>query len=362
MRRIFTCILAACAIATAVVAQPAEVFRPHFFGQLQAGVAYTVGEASEFGKLVSPAAAVNVGYRFSPFFGLRVGGSGWQGRGTWVNGHRDYKFNYVQGNVDAMLSLSNLLCGASASRTLDVYLFAGGGLACGFHNTEAVDMDRSGMKFEKLWTGKHLFPAGRAGLGMDINLSRCFALNIEVNANLMPDNFNSKRGSSVDWQFNALAGVTYSFGGRSRAIEPEIVEFVVAEPQPAPLPAPEPEPEPAPTPAPVVAPVPEPMTQDIFFRINSSAISAAEQVKVDALANYLKNNPTARVTITGYADRATGYPAYNMKISQARAQRVATALEAAGIAADRITLDAKGDTVQPYDTIARNRVAIAVTE
>lgn len=361
MRKLFSCVLAICAAIGSMSAQTTDVFRPHFFGQLQGGAAYTVGEASEFGKLVSPAAALNVGYRFTPAFGLRIGGSGWQARGTWVDHERNYKFNYLQGNVDAMLSLTNVLCGASATRTLDFYLFAGAGLACGFHNTEAVDLDRAGMKFEKLWTGKHLFPAGRAGLGLDINLSRCFAINIEVNANLLPDNFNSKRGSSVDWQFNALAGVSYKFGGRSRKVEPVVVEVAEVVEGIEPEPEPVVEPAPAPAPGPVVV-APEPITRDIFFRINSSVISSAEQAKVDELVKYLKENPGTKVTITGYADRATGTAAYNMKISKARAQRVAQSLTDAGIAADRISVEAKGDTVQPFDVNAKNRVAIAVTE
>lgn len=44
------------------------VFKPHWFMQVQAGAAHTVGEA-DFTDLISPAAAVNVGYKFAPAFG-----------------------------------------------------------------------------------------------------------------------------------------------------------------------------------------------------------------------------------------------------------------------------------------------------
>ena len=97
-------------------------FNPHWFMQLQVGGGYTVGE-TDFKHLVSPAAAVNVGYKFSPLFGLRVGASGWQAKGAWVSPMTHYKFNYVQGNVDAMLSLTNLFCGYNPYRTLDFYGF-----------------------------------------------------------------------------------------------------------------------------------------------------------------------------------------------------------------------------------------------
>ena len=49
-----------------------------------------------------------------------------------------------------------------------------------------------------------------------------------------------------------------------------------------------------------------------------------------------------------------------MKISRMRAESVADALRAAGISADRIIVDAKGDTQQPFEVNNRNRVAIAV--
>ncbi len=336
-----------------------EVFNPHWFIQPQVGAAYTIGE-TKFADLISPAAAISAGYRFTPAFGLRVGVSGWQARGSWVAPRHDYKFNYLQGNVDAMLSFTNLFCGFNPDRVLDFYGFIGAGAALGFHNNEAAALANAGCGFEKLWTGKKLFPAGRAGLGLDINLSRSFALNVEVNANALPDKFNSKKGSKADWQYNALVGVTYSFGGRSKKVVKAEETIIVEEPAPAPEPAPEPIPEPAPAPEPVKA-APAPMTQHIFFTLNSSKITRENQIKVDALVEYMKANPETSVNVTGYADKATGTSPYNMKLSMRRAQAVAAALKAAGISESRITVDAKGDTEQPFAEIVKNRVAIAIT-
>lgn len=336
-----------------------EVFNPHWFIQPQVGAAYTIGE-TKFADLISPAAAISAGYRFTPAFGLRVGVSGWQARGSWVAPRHDYKFNYLQGNVDAMLSFTNLFCGFNPDRVLDFYGFIGAGAALGFHNNEAAALANAGCGFEKLWTGKKFFPAGRAGLGLDINLSRSFALNVEVNANALPDKFNSKKGSKADWQYNALVGVTYSFGGRSKKVVKAEETIIVEEPAPAPEPAPEPIPEPAPAPEPVKA-APAPMTQHIFFTLNSSKITRENQIKVDALVEYMKANPETSVNVTGYADKATGSSPYNMKLSMRRAQAVAAALKAAGISESRITVDAKGDTEQPFAEIVKNRVAIAIT-
>ena len=55
-------------------------FRPHWYMQVQGGIGHTIGEG-KFSDLVSPAAALSAGYRFTPVWGLRGGFSGWQGKG-----------------------------------------------------------------------------------------------------------------------------------------------------------------------------------------------------------------------------------------------------------------------------------------
>ncbi len=323
-------------------------FNPHWSLQLQAGAGYTIGEANKTKDLISPAAAINAGYSFSPAFTLRFGASGWQGRGAWVSPYATYKYNYIQGNVDAVLSLTNLICGFNPGRTLDLYGFLGVGLNGAFNNDEAV----------ALWHGHRLSVAPRAGLGLNVWVSPRVAINVEASANMLSDHFNSKRGSSFDWQYNGLVGVTIRLGSNTRVI-PAVYEDIPA-PAPAPAPAPEPAPVVTPEPAPVEVKKAEPMKIDVFFVINSSRVRGEEMAKVDELVSYMKANPAAKVVVTGYADKGTGTAAYNMKISRMRAESVADALRAAGISADRISVDAKGDTEQPFDVNNRNRVAIAI--
>lgn len=346
---------------TEVTATESEVmFNPHWFMQLQAGAGYTIGETS-FKNLVSPAAAVSAGYKFSPVFGLRLGVSGWQARGAWVNEEALYKYNYIQGDVDAMLSFTNLFCGYNPKRVLDVYGFVGVGATFGFHNNRANELYAAGYQFEKIWDGTRPFFNARAGLGMDINVSRTVAINIEANANMLPDGFNSKKGSDRDWQFNGLVGVTLSFGKtKTKPVAAmEIVEVIEQEPAPAPVePAPEPVVE---KPAPVVK-EPATITEDIFFKINSSRIAASETAKIDALVKFLKENPEAKITITGYADRKTGTAAYNLKLSGFRAQSVADALHRGGIDTSRIIVKSLGSSEQPFAENNKNRVAIAIAK
>ena len=106
------------------IKEPEKIsFKPHWFIQAQIGAAHTVGEA-KFTDLISPAAALNVGYKFAPAFGARVGVSGWQAKGGWVNPQQTYQYKYLQGNVDIMADLSTLFCGFNPKRVFNCYLFA----------------------------------------------------------------------------------------------------------------------------------------------------------------------------------------------------------------------------------------------
>ncbi len=101
----------------------------------------------------------------------------------------------------------------------------------------------------------------------------------------------------------------------------------------------------------------------VFFRINSSTIDRGQQVSVYNTAEYLRSNPNARVNIVAYADRQTGTPEYNWALSERRARAVADALtNEHGISSDRISIDWKGDTEQPYAENDWNRVAIFFVE
>ena len=116
---------------------------------------------------------------------------------------------------------------------------------------------------------------------------------------------------------------------------------------------PEPKPEPKPTPA------IKSIDENIFYSIRSSKINPSEYGKIERVANFLKENPKANVTITGYADVQTGNPKINMKYSQERAEALKKYITSKyGIDPSRIQTDAKGDTVQPFDEAVKNRVSI----
>ncbi len=201
-------------------------FNPYWYMQLQAGGGYTVGETNDFFKLTTPAAAINFGYRAVPWFGFRFGASGWQGKGYMVSPELNYKWNYVQGNIDAIVSLTNAFCGFNPDRVIDAYIGVGIGGAYGWHNKQAIDYNDKYGEMQKLWKKRRAFLAGRGILGIDFNTSSVFAINVELNANMMPDSWNSKRGANVDWQFNGLVGFTLKFGSNKK-VTPAVYEEIV---------------------------------------------------------------------------------------------------------------------------------------
>lgn len=338
------------------IKEPAKVtFKPHWFIQAQIGAAHTVGEA-DFTDLLSPAAALNVGYKFAPAFGARIGVSGWQAKGGWVNPKQTYEYKYLQGNIDLMADLSTLFCGFNPDRVFNGYIFAGAGLNRGFDNDEANALDTRKHELEYLWQEGKFLPAGRFGLGCDLRLNDRLSINIEANANALSDKFNSKKAGNCDWQLNALVGVSIQLGKSYTKTAPVYYETeapVVEKPKPAPV---------IEQPQPKKEVVVEPMKQNIFFALNSAKVQADQQAKIASLVAYMEKYPTAKVTVTGYADVDTGNPRINSKLSEKRAANVAEALKAKGIAADRITIDYKGDTVQPFNTPAENRVSICIAE
>ena len=387
-----TLTLAAMLACVALYAQPQSKsdesveFRPHWDLQLQGGVGHTIGEASSFGKLLSPAVVLSTNYRFHHAMGVRFGLGGWQGKGAVVGSvEQNYSFDFVQLNADYKLDLSALIGGYNHKRPVSVYALAGVGFNYGFNNKEAnaiaAGLPAWSTQLEYLWD-KKAFVAGRLGLGIDFRVAERVALSLEANTNIMSDKFNSKRAENVDWQFNYLAGVSFSFGQKHQtskvwlaeqealrlaeeariAAEKVAEEKRLAEEAEAKRLAEEAAAAEAARLAAIRAKNIEENSENVFFTINSTYIRKAEQVKITRLAEWLKNNPDYTVAVVGYADKETGYAAGNMKLSERRAQNVKKALIAAGVEESRIEIGHKGDTVQPFEKNTDNRVVICALE
>lgn len=378
--RITTVLTLALALAGAAPAQAqlrqAE-FSPYWYVQPQAGVSWTTGEAS-LGRLLSPAAQLGVGRQFTPLFGLRLGASGWQGRNWQVAPAEEYKWKYVQASLDAMLSLTNLFGGNDAARRWNIYAFLGAGLNIAFDNGDAnVLAAGHPVEFAKVWDGTYCSPAVRGGLGVEYTITERVGIGLEANANLLPDKWNSKPGSTADWQNHLLLGVKIALGKTS---DGNIVEQPQQTEQPAPVveqPVVVEQPQETEQPAPVVEqpvvveqlqeteqpvveePVPAAKEEvKVYFAFNSSRISMQEAQKLRRLARQVRRRRGCRLSINGYAS-PEGRRSYNKALSGWRAEAVKQCLVSYGVAASRISTEGKGEI--DLGNVRESRSAISIT-
>ena len=95
------------------------------------------------------------------------------------------------------------------------------------------------------------------------------------------------------------------------------------------------------------------LPEGVLFATDSAAVSGPAQNDLYALARNLQQYPNSTVRVIGHTD-STGRAAYNMQLSQRRAQSVAGILTAGGVAAGRITTVGMGQTqpVASNDTTA----------
>lgn len=368
-----------CVAASAQEAKTVNVFNPHWYVQAQVGGQYTLGEIG-FGKLLSPNAQVGVGYEFNKVVGARLSVNAWQSRaGQTVKGNEyKWKWNYVAPMVDATFNLTNLFCEYNPNRLVNVGVFGGVGANIAWSNKEAAEanvamaqnypnLDEQPLAYlwkdEKGEGTKARFVA-RVGANVDFRLSDRVSLGLEVSANTLSDKYNSKKAGNPDWYFNGLVGVKVALGKThtTKTVEApkpveRIIERIIEKPAPAHKCC-EKKPE---TKKQVVAEQQD-FRRDIFFTIGNNVIADSEAPKVQEIVKFMKANPQAKVTVTGYADKGTGNDDINDKIANRRAQTVVNALVSKGISKSRIVKAAKGSRVQPYAENDKNRVSICIAK
>jgi outer membrane protein OmpA-like peptidoglycan-associated protein len=162
---------------------------------------------------------------------------------------------------------------------------------------------------------------------------------------------------------SAMLTLRWYFSGPAEepppAPPPEPVSVVpVAEPPPPVEPPPPPPPPPPPS---CQAPAPgEPfdmagcktgdtiVLRGVNFEFNKSSLTANAKTILDTVAEALTQRTDIKIELDGHTD-AKGSDAYNMKLSQRRAQTVRTYLVGKGIAAGRMTAVGMGESVPVAD-------------
>ncbi len=375
-----------CTAASAQEAKTVNVFNPHGYLQVQIGGQETLGEIG-FGDLLSPNVQVGYGYNFNKVVGARVSLNAWQSKAgqEFLGQTYKWKWNYVAPMVDATFNLSNLFCGFNPNRLVNVGVFAGIGANIAWGNDEAATA-QSNMKtaytnlinsaygtttpeankvaksdpaLSYLWDGSKVRLTGRVGANVDFRVSERVSLGLEVSANTLNDRYNSKKAGNSDWYFNALVGAKFTLGKSyttktvpaPKPVE-KIIERIIEKPAPAPAPKTETKQE----------AVDENFRRDIFFPIGNSNIAKSQTTKIAEIVTFMKENPDAKITLTGYADKGTGSAAFNDKIAARRAQTVYNTLAAKGVAKNRMIKKSMGSRVQPFEENDMNRVTICIAK
>lgn len=353
-------------------------FYPHWYLQIQGGAGETIGE-TDFAKLISPAGALAVGYQFTPTFSLRANVSGPQGKGA-ASKTDVYTFNNLMGALDFSFDIRNMF-GGWKERVFNPYIFAGLGASYAFNN-KAVEAKLPTENY--YWDKNSVSYLGRVGLGIDFRVSDLIGIDIEAVGNGMNDKLNSKVGDVFDYQINLLAGLKFKFGVAQKkaaaaaaaaeaaaakaaaekaaaeaaaraAAERAAAERAAAERAAAEKAAAE-------RAAAEARAKARALTENVYFVINKWDIRNSESSKIAHIVDIMNKYPEAVVTITGYADKATGTAKRNMFLSQKRAEQVTAKLIEAGISQSRITSEYRGDEVNPYPTPEENRVAVCIVK
>ena len=309
-------------------------------------------------------AAINayVGKWHTPGFGWRVAYNGYEidplnkvARNSYYNVH-----------ADAMFNLSNLIFGYNEKRVWNLIPYLGLGYGAN------LDVEGAGGN------GKAGSLTANAGLMNTFRIAKRWAINLELSATAAKGGFAGVEPSrnGYDMIFAATAGVTYRLGKATWDNTPDVDAIMAAnaaalaalnaqmqakESENAQLKS-----QLAAAKAALAKCQNEPKgtelfdaAQSVFFAINSSKIDSKKEIlNLKALATAAKETGV-KLTVTGYADSATGTASYNQTLSEARAKAVAAKLIEMGVPESQLIVAGKGgvDTESPIQL--NRRVIIA---
>ncbi|MGI9501214.1 MAG: OmpA family protein, partial [Geminicoccaceae bacterium] len=97
------------------------------------------------------------------------------------------------------------------------------------------------------------------------------------------------------------------------------------------------------------APVELPHEGMVYFALDSAELAAEDQAMLDEIIAAVKEGGPEKIVVRGHADRS-GDDAYNLALSQERAEIIAAALVAAGISEDSVRTMGLGETKPAVET------------
>lgn len=338
------------ALMTMSIATAQTDWKSYTYVEAQGGLQVTPTD-TPIDKLFTPTAAFSVGHYFTPVVGARLHVNAWQSKSGFEDLDRYYKWKYVTPDLDLLINLSNIF-GSNHNKALNLILLGGIGLNYAWDNDELFDLNVPVERIPLAWKDDRLSHNIRAGLRLETNMQKPLGLSLEVNANSLDDRFNSKLSSRDDWMFTAMLGLSFRFGHKApkkqvivREIEEEVEEEV---------------------PETVIVKEKRPITKtekvnlhkEVFYAIRVSENETPSAI-MEQLAQFMKDNKDATMQIVGYADKGTGNARLNQMYAARRAETFKQDLvDRYGVNPDAITIDSKGDTVQPFAENDKNRCVI----
>lgn len=332
----------------------------------------------DFGKRLTPSYTIGVGKWITPAYALRlqIGGYALNGMSTSeglylrdpqtdgsVYGPHDpvignvtvrpdgtyrHYLRYVNAHADFMVSLSRLLFRSQGR--FDVLPAVGFGYAHAFAYRGTANTNSLTANFS---------------VAAKYSVMKCMDVNLEIGSALMPDHFDGRiTGRKYEPTLGATLGLTYRFNASKpyvrkerskkhrreavvdtvymveRVVErPVITERIVEKP---------------------IAKKQEPFRlASISFAYASAKPAKKQEIVFENIVEYLKQHPSARIRLDGYADKATGKARTNLMLSIRRTDSVRNILiERYGIAPSRIDAQGIGCNAQPYEKNEHNRVVI----
>lgn len=367
------------------------------FVALQVGTSHSMSENTRFGKFfdnqrISFNAAI--GKWFYPAFGVRltagfhpqVGRAGWELAEAYPKYFGNYNFNIFSCYFDGMLNFSNVIFKYRESRKFCLIGIAGIGHnhSFGFDKDKCLTMSR-GITYVgggKVVPGTDespgtmhydIDPTPRSYLAAHVGLQGCWMVNdafdvaAEITFNGTDDRYNGHTYDRVyDTYVDVLFSLHYHFldsHGRHRFHYVKNLDASVLDRlkrmqddenerlSEANLSIPE-----------VFENLKfnEALQTTISFYVDRYYITDAQKKNVKSVAVFLQMHPDINLVVTGYADIETAYPAYNLRLSQKRAKAVYDMLvNEFHVPKERLRLDYKGDSVQPFATVNEwNRAVI----
>ena len=343
---------------------------PYNFIGIQGGVQNTFNNEFNNLKTFTPTATFSFGRWFSPVVGMRLGVNGaWAKSGVnylqtgLEDGH--YNYNYVTPSADVLVNLCTLF---GKKNWYPVNLFFVGGLGANYAFENYYRSEEKALGSTMLYYDNDSRWAfnGRVGLGLDVPLCKYVSFNLEADLNARCTGKSEVFNDDI-LQVTLQAGFNFKFGHKKRAqagapgvmngmgdyADGKNAESIAADPVYV-------------TRVDTIwyedvtyqdKDVNEKAQWNIYYDINKSDLPDAAK-EIQSAIDFVKSHKGAKVIVTGYADKETGNPRLNLELSKQRAEKVKKALIAGGVSSDAVSVDYKGDTVQPFAENERNRVSI----